>query len=154
MRNLYSKLTLIIVLSLPTFTFGQTAILMGEVSDKNTGKPLANVTISIKTEGGQVLKSTINDERFGDYELDSLDNGRYTVEYVCPGYKTRRFELVEIYPKHILVKNVSMVEEFSRFSKKKDKPKIEQVYYESENVTQYLMYSGLTMIVVAAIALR
>ena len=89
---------LFVMAVLPYVGSAQTAILMGEIKDDVTSDPIPNVTVNVKSADGKIIKSVMADERFGEYEIDSLSNGIYTLEYKCEGYKTRYFSSNRNFP--------------------------------------------------------
>lgn len=132
----------------------QTASLKGVVMNSDNGEKLPAAQIILKTNTGLVLKQQIGLSAFGEYELDSIEAGVYTLEVKCQGFATRTFKNFEIYPEHILEKNINLKAEFSRFSKSKVTASHRPNYDEKEKSVQYMMYGGLAIFLFSTLALR
>lgn len=139
---------------LPFSDYAQSVAIRGVVRDAQTREKLSFVTVVLRDQKGIAVASSRTDFNFGEYELDSIANGTYRLEYQLKGYKNKTIEEVVVYSNHILVKNVKIYREFSRFVNKDELASTEPLFYQDKNVDKYLIYSGLTMMVIAAIALR
>jgi hypothetical protein len=155
MMKLLHKL---LILSIALFSFGsvsaQTASLRGVVKDKITDAALPFVKVSLKGADGLEVVSAKTDFNFGEYQLDSIPAGEYQIEFWVRGYRIKRVESFVVNSNSSYTKNMKLDEEFSRFSTHKAQAFLEPKYYDENHINQYLMYSGLTMIVLAAFALR
>tara|TARA_R110002124_G_scaffold54371_5_gene154714 strand:- start:82 stop:549 length:468 start_codon:yes stop_codon:yes gene_type:complete len=149
------KISLIIGLSLLlSNVFGQKAELRGYVKSSNKNETISIATVSLLNSSNEVLYSAKTDYKYGEFLIDSIAHGSYTILITARGFKTRRITDFQIHANHRLVKNIELIPEFSRFSKKKEEAPLEVDYNEKERMIQYLMYSGLAVVLVAALILQ
>lgn len=87
------KLVYIVIISSFTISFAQTGNLAGKVKDKATGEELPGVNIILKgTYYGAA--TDVN----GNFRINNISTGSYTVEISFIGYKTVQFTGIEIEP--------------------------------------------------------
>lgn len=132
----------------------QTAELRGYVKSLSSNENISIATVSLLNPSGEVLFTTKTDFEFGEYQIDSIPHGTYTLLVSANGFKTRRISDFRITADHRLVKNIDLIQEFSRFSKKKEEAPIQSDYKEKERMIQYVMYSGLAVVLIAVLALQ
>lgn len=139
--------------------FGQSSELRGYVKSKTPDDNLIIASVSLLNSAGEIVYSTTTDVKYGEYVIDSIAHGRYTIQVSAPGFKTRNLTDFEIRADHRLVKNINLLPEFSRFSKKEEEEDpnalaLDNDYEEKERMIQYVMYSGLAVVLVAVLALQ
>ena len=101
-------ISVFIVLFIPAFLFasdGTTGKLVGKVYDKSTGDPLPALNITI--EGTTLGASS---DANGNYFINNIPAGTYTVVASYIGYETRTVENVKILADHTTTLNFDMVE--------------------------------------------
>jgi len=74
---------------------GNPASIVGRVTDA-TGAVLPGVTVTTTSPALQVPQLIVVTDSQGDYRITPLPLGRYTVEYVLPGFSTLRQENVQL----------------------------------------------------------
>lgn len=131
--------------------FGQTAELSGYVKTKSSDNEITVARLSLLNQQNEVVYTVKVDNKFGEYRIDSIAHGTYTLLVSASGFKTRRITDFSIQADHRLVKDITLTPEFSRFSKKKEKAPVEVDYEEKEKMIQYVMYSGLAIVLVAVL---
>ncbi len=133
------------------FGFGQTAELSGYVKTKSSDQEITIATVSLLNQQNEIVYTVKVNNEFGEYRIDSITHGNYTLLVSAKGFKTRRITDFAIRAEHRLVKNVVLNAEFSRFSEKKEKVPVEVDYEEKERMIQYVMYSSLALVLVAVL---
>ena len=91
----------------PIIAFGQTAVVTGSVTDKNTMAPLTGVSIVI--EGYEPFTGTVSDEG-GNYRLEAPP-GSYMIKATYIGYRELKKYNVVMTSGNVLVLNFEMEEE-------------------------------------------
>lgn len=132
----------------------QTAELRGYVRSNTSDENISIASVSILNASQEVLFTTKTDYKFGEYRIDSIPHGTYTLLISANGFKTKKITDFSIRADHKLVKNVELLPEFSRFSKKKEEAPIESDYKEKDRMIQYVMYSGLAVVLFAVLGLQ
>src|SRR5271157_1312736 len=81
----YLAILLLAVVCLPFLAYGQTATILGTVTDPS-GAVVPNVTITLtQAETGRVITSTSNDS--GQYVVPDIPIGHYNVKASVTGFK-------------------------------------------------------------------
>ena len=158
MAGKYTLFILLLIFQITSLQLSaQYAVLRGKVTDDNTGKILTSAKVMVENKQGIVIRSTSTDQSSGEYYLDSIPHGTYTIEYSFKNYKTVRLTQIDLRAQHIVVKNIELKPKFHRFMKKgtddnkEDKDNLQSLKEEKE--LPYLLYSGMTMLFVAILVL-
>ena len=93
-------------------TFAQTGSVRGRIIDAKTKKPLEFVNVSIRTTGTQTpLTGTVSDST-GDFRINRVKNGTYTLSASFIGYKSVEKEfMISPTARNLNVKNILLEED-------------------------------------------
>lgn len=93
--KIVTLLLLICVSATSAFAAKNTCQITGLVKDKNTSEPLAYTTVAVRNWEETVVAATTTDEQ-GNFTLESVPYGSYSIVFSFVGYKEFRVEEVEI----------------------------------------------------------
>lgn len=98
--------TICIVLTSWSLTYAQVGRLQGKVSDKDTGEPIAFANIILENGGTQVGGSTSDFD--GNFDINPIPPGTYTLKASFVGYNTFVMNGVVISPNKITFQDIAL----------------------------------------------
>ncbi|TSD67359.1 TonB-dependent receptor [Inquilinus sp. KBS0705] len=100
------KLLLLLLFIYPTFAWGQSGIIRGTITTALTNKPLAGVNVTVTgTNKGATTDS------LGNYQLNSLNPGYYTLQFSLVGYRTKTIFDVQLTNAKVAIADVNLEED-------------------------------------------
>jgi len=99
---------IILALFLVTNSFSQKGFIRGQVKDQTTGETLIGATMLVV--GSEPMIATITDYD-GNYSLDDVPEGTYSIQCTYVSYQKQIIENVEVKSKNVAVINISLAPE-------------------------------------------